>query len=370
MTARHRWLPTIGLSLWLIFVLGLTLSQWRLVMINADGDTCLHWQLGNWMIQHRAIIRADPFSHTHAGAPIVTMEWLSEVLFAVLGNALGWNGIVLLAAMMIATSLWILQRQLLSEGADMIVATALTLLAGYACSMHWLARPHVASLVFLAYFNWQLHAFESGGTSPRQLWVRLIPLTALWANLHAGFLTGLMLIGVYFSGAAVRACIDRDGQRTAALRTMQTLVVAGVGCSLAALLNPNGWGLYRYLANYLQHSTLVGFVSEFRSPSFHSPSTHGFTLLLVVLVLTLIVARPRLSPTEILLISWAGFLALRWVRNIPLFAIVVTPIIGRHLSAVLPALLGSWKQRYQKTARDLSANRVHRDLPGKGHAAT
>jgi len=49
--ANHR------LSLWLIFVLGLMLSQWRVVMINSDGDACLHWRIGNWMIEHHAVIR-------------------------------------------------------------------------------------------------------------------------------------------------------------------------------------------------------------------------------------------------------------------------------------------------------------------------
>jgi len=106
---RSRWLPTIGLSLWLIFVLGLMLSQWRVVMINSDGDACLHWRIGNWMIEHHAVIRADVFSHTRANAPLISKEWLSEVLFAAAGDALGWNGIALLAAVLIAFLISILQ---------------------------------------------------------------------------------------------------------------------------------------------------------------------------------------------------------------------------------------------------------------------
>src|ERR1700733_4909671 len=107
MTTPRRWLPTIGLSLWLAFVLGLMLSQWRLVMINADGDSCLHWRIGNWMIQHHAVIRVDPFSHTRANAPLISKEWLGEVIFAAAGNELGWNGIALLGAGLIHTGLWL-----------------------------------------------------------------------------------------------------------------------------------------------------------------------------------------------------------------------------------------------------------------------
>ena len=90
---RYAWVPSIGLSLCLIFGLTLTLSQWRLVMINADGDPCLHWRIGNWMIEHRAVIRADVFSHTRMNAPLISKEWLSEIVFAAAGDAFGWNGI-------------------------------------------------------------------------------------------------------------------------------------------------------------------------------------------------------------------------------------------------------------------------------------
>ncbi|HXI83499.1 MAG TPA: hypothetical protein VNL17_05345 [Verrucomicrobiae bacterium] len=329
---RSRWLPTIGLTLWLIFMLGLSLSQWRLVMINADGDPSLHWRLGQWMIEHRSVIHADVFSHTRPGRTVVTMEWLTEVAFAAAGDALGWNGIVLLAATFIATSLWMLYRQLLSEGNDLLLSTGLTLLAAMTCSMHWLARPHVISFAFLTFWAWQLRAFEQGRLPPRRLFVLLVPLTALWVNLHAGFLTGLMLIGVYFVGAAAELRDHDIGQRMIARRRMATLALLGASCLVASLVNPNGWRLHAYILDFLQHPKLVSLVNEFRSPDFHSNGTRGFLLMLFVLAFTLITARSRLSRTEILLVGWAGCLALRWVRNMPVFAIVATPILAQHLT--------------------------------------
>jgi len=69
------------------------------------------------------------------------------VLFAAAGDALGWNGIALLAAVLIATCLWLLHRQLLSEGIGLLPATALTLVAAMAGTVHWLARPHLFTLL-------------------------------------------------------------------------------------------------------------------------------------------------------------------------------------------------------------------------------
>jgi hypothetical protein len=289
------------------------------------------------------------------------------VAFAVCGDALGWNGIVLLTATMIATSLWILYHQMLSEGSDILLATGLTLLASAACFIHWFARPHVFSFVLVAFFGEQLSAFERGNVRAGQLFLRLVPLTVLWVNLHAGFLTGLILIGVYWIGAATGLLAAGSGTRTAAWSRMKSLTLTGAGCSVASLANPNGWRLHEYLGNFLQHSTLVGFVSEFRSPNFHSPNAHGFLLLLGLLAATLIVIRARFSPTEILLVGWAGCFALRWVRNVPLFAIVVIPILARHLSAWLGQAPESWLLRYRKTCRDMSE--LDRRAGGRGLTA-
>lgn len=351
--ARHRWLPTIGLSLWLIFVLALTLSPWRLVMINADGDTCLHWRIGHWMIEHRAVLRSDVFSHTRAGAPVVTMEWLSEVVLAAAGDALGWNGIVLLVAVIIATGLWRLHRQLLSEGSDLLLSTGLTLLASFVCYVHWFARPHVISFVFLVILGEQLWAFEQGQVSTRQLWWRLVPLTMVWVNLHAGFLTGLMLIGIGFIGAGTGLWARSDATRLESYRKMWSLALVGIACLIASLANPNGWRLYGYIGGFLRHAKLVSFVNEFRSPNFHSRNMSGFLLMLGGLAITLIVIRARLQPTEVLLIGWAGCCALRWVRNVPIFAIVATPILARHLNAWLQQVPDAWLRRYREVARNL-----------------
>ena len=356
--SRFRWhscLPSLSAWLWLLFFLGLSLSTWRLVMINADGDPCLHWRIGNWMIEHRAIIRTDVFSHTRPGAPVVTMEWLSELLFAAAGNLLGWNGIVLLTSALIATCLWILHRQLLSEGVEPLLATALVLLAAMTCSMHWLARPHVVSHLLLALWAWQLRAFHQSRISARALFARLVPLMAVWVNFHAGAFTGLTLIGVYLVGQGA-GLLDADDGRRVAVHNMAVLALLGVSCALATLLNPNGWGLHLYIAKFLSHPALVNSVNEFRSPNFHSAGMRGFLLLLLVLFVILVMARSRLNFTEVLLIGWCGYGALHWARNVPVFAIVVTPILAGHLNAFVRDLPETgWVSRYRKVSRDISS---------------
>ena len=324
MNARRWLLPSFSVMLWLVVFLNLCFSDWRLVMINADGDPSLHRRLGNWMIEHRAVLRADEFSHTRFGAPLISKEWLGEVLFAAAENRLGWNGAVLVAALLIATTLWLLHRWLLAEGCELLLATGLVLLAGLASSHHWLARPHLVTHLLTVVFAWQLRAFDRNPNArPVWLFMWLVPLMALWANLHGAFFTGFLLLGIYAAGNLTQP------------RKLATLVAVSAACLAASFINPNGWHLHEHILQFLRDPLLAKFTNEFRSPDFHSGAMHGFLLQLLALAAVLLVARPRLRATDTLLVGVCGVLALQMVRNVPIFAIVITPILAEHWQAVL-----------------------------------
>ncbi len=321
---RHWWLPSLTQFLWITFFLAILLTGWRQVLINADGDPCWHWRTGSWMIEHHAIMRSDLFSHTRPSAPFITKEWLSEVLFAAAGNSLGWNGVVLIAALVIATTLTLLHRQLLAEGSDTLISTALVMLAALACSTHWLARPHLYTLLFVVIFERQLRWFDRDLVNTRQLFLWLVPLIVLWTNLHGGFLAGLILIGIHFVGAVFQPALRR--------RAM-TLGILGATCALATLLNPNGWKLHQHLLGFLWNSTRAHFTGEWNSANFHFAGMHGFALQLLVLGLMLIVVRRPWATTDLLLVAFWLYSGLNAMRNVPIFALIATPIFAEHLSA-------------------------------------
>jgi hypothetical protein len=358
MTARRWWLPSISLSLWLIFFLALSLSNWRLVLISADGDPCLHRRIGNWMIEHRELLRRDQFSHTRFEAPLISKEWLSEVVFSAVGRLAVWNGIVLLSAVLIATTLWLLFRQLLAEGDEILVSTALVLVAALASSTHWLARPHLATHLLTVVFAWQLWRFERGAISGQRLAATLAPLMLLWANLHGAFFTGFVLIGIYFLGALWPM----------SRRRVWTLGGVMVACGLASLVNPNGWQLHRQVLEFLRTPELAGMANEFRSPNFHSGGARGFVLELLLLSGMLLIVRPKLSLTETLLIGVWGYFALHSVRNVPIFAIVITPVLARYWSAYLQTPRASkWWASYRRVSERIAS--LNRGADGRALAA-
>jgi hypothetical protein len=328
--------------LWVVLFLGLNFTSARIVLISGDSDPALHRRLGDWMIQHRAIVREDHLLHTYRG-PSMAKEWLSEVLVAAAGQWFGWNGVVFLAASLIATCFWLLHRQLLAEGCDAATTTVLVLTAMLACSMHWLARPLLFTHFLTLVFAWQLRWFQMGRVPARRLFVLLPLLMVLWANLHGAFPTGLVLIAMYAVGSAIDA-----GRQSAPVAKSKQLAALFALCGGACLVNPVGWRLPAQIVSFLGSRELSTVTTEFASPNFHTVGMHGFLLLLLLLTVALVVIRPKLNATDILLIGGWGYLALLSARNVPLFALVVTPMLAQWFTEFTRANQDSpWVQRYR-----------------------
>jgi len=349
---RHFWLPSVSTVLWLAFFLASNLTPFRMTFIGDDADPCWHWQEGNWMLQHHAVLRTELFSHTRGGAPLVDLWWLSEIVTALAGNLLGWGGIVLVAAAVVATCVWLLHRQLLAEGNDLLLSTVLTLLAAAVCATHWLARPHLATQLLVLVFAWQLRRFQRGLMTARKLLILLPVLTALWANLHGAFIFAFVLIGAHLAGTVVSLARANVEHRAVLRRRAMVLAALGVACALASLLNPNGWELPLHILRYMRSPLLMGFAQEYLPPNFRDPGMLPFVLMLVLTLLTLWVTRSRLNATDgLLLLVWI-VLSLRMVRNAPLFALVAAPILAEYWSTYLRAAPPSPFLRWY---RDVSA---------------
>lgn len=324
-----RYLPSVSQWIWLVLFLLLLAQPWRTMMVSSDGDPCMHWRVGEWMLEHRQIIRTDVFSHTRFGQPIVSKEWLAEIIFALAGRLAGLYGLAVAAALVIATTFALLHRQLLREGNDLLVATTVVLLAAWAASTHWLARPHVFSFLMVLLWNDALRRYERD-RRPLRLAVTLGLLTLFWVNLHGAYLAGVIVLGAYWLGAL----FERDYGR------VRTLTAVALGCAALSLCNPSGYHLHLHNLEFLHSQFLTNWLAEYRSSDFHSGS-NGFLAWLALLFLTFALKRPRVSASAaILLLAW-GYFALYAGRNIPLLAILSAPIIAAPLSE---GVRGTWRE--------------------------
>jgi hypothetical protein len=117
----------------------------------SDCDTGWHIRTGEWIVAHHGVPARDIFSYSRAGDPWYAWEWLSDVLFAWLNSRGGLAAVVLLSILLIAVTFMLLFR-LARRKSNAIVALAVTMVAAAASSVHWLARPHLFTLLFVVVF--------------------------------------------------------------------------------------------------------------------------------------------------------------------------------------------------------------------------
>ena len=272
--------------IWLVctlFLCGLTI---------ADPDLWGHTVYGLRALDAGILTeRTDPFSYTANGDTWVNHEWLSETVYGALwltGEGYGlviWRNALVVGLMMLAAAAIRRAKCGAAAGTILLVLNTETL-ADFVVFI----RPQLATFVLFALF---LFAIKSYLEQPhRWIWV-LPPSTALWVNLHGGFLAGLGILALFTCGAIVKALrsyhwrelvfsLQPDGVRTTKSDSPEThpdkaeavskrsqipntvdhraareLFAVLVTSILATLVNPYGYVLHVMLWEHLVTKQLV-----------------------------------------------------------------------------------------------------------------
>jgi hypothetical protein len=303
----------------------LAAATYLLLLVRGDGllhdpDTLWQIKVGQWIVDHRALPWTDFYSLTREGDVWLSTSWLSQVLFATAYADWGWSGPVVLTAAVIAMAMGILLA-LLQRHLDLPSALLFCLLAMTLATPHLLARPHVLALPVMVGWTGALMAAADRGRAPSFL---LLPLMALWANLHGGFVLGLALIGAIGLESLWRAApVHRP-----ALAWRWTAF--GLAALLASCCTPYGVHTLLAAARVLSLGQSFAVIAEWRPTDFSSFSPFAGALLGL---LGLGLYRGLLlSPPRILLILVATWMALAHVRSIETFGILVPLVLAQPLS--------------------------------------
>lgn len=316
-------LPSIADLFFVIILLFLVFS--RKGGLLADGDTGYHIRAGEYIIENLSIPYHDIFSFHTPALPWTAHEWLSEVIMALVHNMLGLPGVVAFFAVLIAFNIYLLFKVLRWQEADIYIATAVTLLVVSSAQIHWLARPHVFSLLFVVFYHHLLEEWhrEKGNR------LYLLPLIMLlWVNLHGGFPGGFILIGAYLCGSLFNWVKSAPGARSVYGKKAGQLSLTLLAALAACGVNPYGYQILLFPLELISDNYIMDHVSEFLSPDFHTVMPFKYLLLLLMAILAL--SRRSVEPTELILILVLTNMSLYSARHIPLFALILAPIISRH----------------------------------------
>jgi hypothetical protein len=325
-TSRARYGPLVRLEhVWFSLVPLLVALKVLLTPISPH-DFWWHLAYGRAIIETRAIPTTDSFSFTRGGAHYFDQPWLAQVLMYLGYQFVGAAGLQLLQTCVVAGAYALLVRVAEDAGAGRRAAVLATLLAASATYDNWQIRPQTYVLPLWIAVIWLLDRWRRHGIQP---WA-LIPLVALWSNLHGTFTLPLVLAGLVLAGETVR-CWRGTGERD---RGGLFRLGAIIGLSvLGSCANPHGARVWQYAFALLGNRAVKELVTEWAPPGFQTASGTLFFVILMLAVVALFFRRRQVTLTEMLALGPFLMLALSAGRNIIWFAALAAALLAPHWPA-------------------------------------
>lgn len=292
---------------------------------SADPDLWGHLRFGLDTLHLHRLPPFDPYSFTSDRAWI-NHEWLSETIMAAIYGAGGVPALVtfkIVLVALLAAIMWTVLRRSGVSSLGRVAGTAFAVTASLAV-LHSI-RPHLWS-VFLTVVL--LNVLTRAREKPRML--LFLPLIFVaWANLHGGWMIGLLITGSWLAGGWLQGVLS-----------LRRVVLVGSATVAATLVNPYGYGLWLFLAETVRTSRED--ITEWL-PITNSPP-YLFIWSMTTVLTALAVVRGNRAPT-LLAAAALAYASWRVQRVVPFFVLVAIWIALPTLSPLSPAPHRVYKDR-------------------------
>lgn len=207
--------------------------------MEADPDLWGHLRFGLESLEAGKLAATDPYSYTAAGAAWTNHEWLTELTLAACYRAAGPTGLIVLRALLFAGLIAALGIVFVRRGLSAEATLAAALFGMTVLAEFYRIRPQMFTYTAFAWLIVLCDQHRVG----RRLGLCAVPLMmALWCNIHAGFVAGLGVFGIYWCQFVWEA--RKDAHRRREWLFLAAILLASVA---ATLVNPYGIGYWRYV---------------------------------------------------------------------------------------------------------------------------
>jgi len=305
-----------------------------------EGDTFWHIKTGEWIWKHKAIPSEDIYSYTTQGrSPIHSHSvrqdlilkgyWLSQPVFYVVYDSFGIPGIVIMRALVVTLLLFVLYLWMKKLGIRLSLAILVLVIIGFYMKDTG-DRPHYLSFLFFLLAAILLEQFRlwSRGSHIGPPAFLLCLLMLIWANMHGGYVMGVILILFYVPRTLYRAVKGTGSWLLPALLLLAVFVT---------LLNPNHYkvflGLWYEMREGVQFQNVAEMMPSWKAALLGYYNVTFWIALMVAACILLV--RGRRMPLEHLgLLVFMGIFAVMVQRIIPFF-LVLMPFVVVELEATV-----------------------------------
>lgn len=304
----------------------------------ADPDLWGHIRFGLAVLAQLHLVHRDPYSYSVPGHLWNNHEWLAEVLMAALFKHAGVPGLVMMKFACTALTVLMMVAALGETGATPLLQFGVLLFSLSVIRPQLQFRPQAFTFTMLAAVLWLLtrDTYRRDG----RLWIA-IPLLAVWANLHGGFIMGIAALGTYAAVAGAQELLAGSGYRRPA-----RLIAIALAATLATVATPYGIGNWETVAHALRNPYTRLIITEWyplTTTIYHKWIDAGFRIsnyevglaLMIGLAIcwSVTIEAQDLALFAVALVMSAA--ALLSTRNLPIAAMAIAVPLARHLSLML-----------------------------------
>ncbi|MFM8272829.1 MAG: hypothetical protein ACKODX_10910, partial [Gemmata sp.] len=265
-------------------------------------------------------VRADPYTFTFAGSWWVPYQWLGEVAMALAHRAGGFDAQLLGAATTLAAVFAWLTARLLRTGLHPAIVCSVIGLSLAAAGSHFHVRPHLFTLAATAALAAAVADVDVARPRlSRLFW--LVPLCAVWTNVHGGVLGGIGTLALALAGWLVAWKLGRPSPLKS-WRDAGRVALVVLGCALGTLASPYGTDMPKTWLVIMAAPELREVIAEHRPLDVTAAYAWPVLALAAVYLFTLYgVKRSAARASWLLPLVWLA-LSFSRCRHVSLFAAV------------------------------------------------
>jgi len=285
-------------------------------MLNADGDLPHHLAVGKYILQGHLPPINDIFSYTRNGVPIAPHKWLSGVLFYIAYLIFDERGIVILSAFLLAATFALIYSDGVKRTGTRLPVFFLVAWGAALSSLHWIARPHLFTMLLFALWLILNERLASGKNVP--VWY-FAGLMLLWNNIHGEFISGFLVTGATLAGWIWEFIFDRPN---ANVKVGKRLGIVLASITVVTLVNPVSFRALTTVTSWLGNDYLMSHTIETIPPNFAEPT---FLILLVFLIFSiflLAMKHEKLPPRMAIILAGFSAMVLFSARNVHFYGVV------------------------------------------------
>lgn len=318
---------TLAHLYFLIPLVGLT--AYAALVPTPPNDFWWHMRIGQMIVEQGRVPETNIFAWTlPAETRYIYNSWLAEVLHFLIYRAGGMELVTFSRNVLLFLALGVVGLEAQRRSGSWVLAGLGVTVAGAVSLNNLIVRPQNWSWPAFVLLFFILSRYAEGKLRPA--WLLTLPLIMVyWVNTHGVFTLGLIMIGAFVAGEAIRHWLRLPGALPR--RAVVWLGAAAVASGLVTLLNPYGLGLYPYLLSMTNNAN-QRYVVEWWQPSFTDPVGRLFYASILVLMAALAFARRRPTPADVLLLAAFIWLAWSMVRTVTWYGLVAGPILAQCLA--------------------------------------